>query len=183
MPSYEIRKTLTTFASFYLTKCNPRGWMYFHMINFYRTHCTETNNTKIKQSIFNIEIKLFILQCHIVQLILKSWCYETMKYKYKATIYKTISSFVLFQFLYIFYPCKYTTNQKSKWFPAGNYPIFICFGIGIMCCIYFAFSVHFIFLFRCFRTQNVCRYMFHSLILWLKWLCRSLYCSLTFTSN
>ena len=91
MPSYEIRKTLTTFVSFYLTKCNPRGWMYFHMINFYRTHCTETNNTKIKQSIFNMAIKLFILQCHIVQLILKSWWYETMKYKYKATNFYTFS--------------------------------------------------------------------------------------------
>ena len=94
MPSYEIRKkTLTTFVSFYLTKCNPRGWMYFHMINFYRTHCTDTNNTKIKQSSFNIKLHLFILQCHIVQLISKSWCYETMKYK--TTIYKTISKFVL----------------------------------------------------------------------------------------
>ena len=86
------KKTLTTFVSFYLTKCNPRGRMYFHMINFYRTHCTDTNNTKIKQSSFHIKIHLFILQCHIVQLISKSWCYETMKYK--ATIYKTISNFV-----------------------------------------------------------------------------------------
>ena len=92
MPSSEIRKNINDIRLLLSYEMQPRGWMYFHMINFYRTHCTETNNTKIKQSIFNIEIKLFILQCHIVQLILKSWCYETMKYK--TTIYKTISKFV-----------------------------------------------------------------------------------------